>query len=128
MLYRKSTISFFQSQGITVVAYKPLQRGGALSNPKIQAIAAAHGKSPSQVCIRWGVQKGLVVLAKTANASRMTENIQVFDFTLTDDEMAALDSLTTEDKLVEWRSHLAERCADTKDVTATVNGITYVPF
>jgi 2,5-diketo-D-gluconate reductase A len=61
----------------------------------VTAAAAAHGKSPGQVVIRWHLQHGCIVIPKSAKANRIAENFDVFDFALTDDEMAAIDALET---------------------------------
>ena len=61
-------------------------------------IAAAHGVTPGQVVLRWHLQHGIVVIPKSATPARITENLDVFGFTLTDDEMTRLDSLY----LVPW--------------------------
>lgn len=58
-------------------------------------IAEAHGKSPAQVLLRWGLQHGRSVIPKSTKRHRIAENIDVFDFELTADEMKALDGLET---------------------------------
>ena len=57
--YRKSCVDYFQSRGIVVQAFKPLQRGAALEHPVVLDVAAAAGKTAAQVLVRWGIQKGL---------------------------------------------------------------------
>ena len=59
----------------------------------IKGIAAAHSKTGAQICLKWGVQRGTTIVPKTANPARLAENIDLFDFTLTGDEMAAIDKL-----------------------------------
>jgi D-xylose reductase len=56
-------------------------------------IAEAHGKTPAQVVLRWGVQRDTVVITKSTKTERLQENINIFDFTLSDDEMAAISAL-----------------------------------
>lgn len=110
MLYRKEWIDFFQGKGVVMQAYKPLQRGGApLSSDVVGGIAARLGKTAAQVCIRWAVQKGLVVLVKSVSDSRMAENLAVFDFELTAEDAAALDGLTTEDAIKTAAGHYEKR-------------------
>ena len=58
-------------------------------------IGAAHGKSVAQVVLRWLIQRNVVVIPKSVRADRMAENIDVFDFTLTDEEMARIAALDT---------------------------------
>lgn len=83
------------AHGLALVGYCPLFRGGPLfAEPAVQAAAEAHGRSPAQIVLRWHVQSGCVAIPKTATPSRMRENIDVFDFALSDDEMAAITGLT----------------------------------
>ncbi|WP_102142946.1 aldo/keto reductase [Mycobacterium hubeiense] len=78
---------------IVTEAYGPLGVGKLLDNPTIANIAAAHDKSAAQVLIRWSIQLGNVVIPRSANPERIASNLDVFDFELTDDEMAALNAL-----------------------------------
>ena len=80
--------------GLALVGYCPLFRGGSLfEEPIITDAAEAHGRTPAQVVLRWHVQGGCVAIPKTATPSRMRENIDIFDFQLTDDEMSAISAL-----------------------------------
>jgi len=80
-------------RGIVTEAYSPLGVGKLLDNPTLVSIAGAHDKFPAQVAIRWSVQLGNVVIPRSANPERIKENIDVFDFELTDDEMAQIGGL-----------------------------------
>jgi diketogulonate reductase-like aldo/keto reductase len=64
-----------------------------MDHPVIRRIAAAHGKTPAQVLVRWSVEHEVVVIPKSTHAARIRENAQVFDFALSADEVAALDAL-----------------------------------
>jgi diketogulonate reductase-like aldo/keto reductase len=79
--------------GIVTEAYSPLGVGKLLENPTVASIAQAHGKTPAQALIRWSIQLGNVVIPRSANPERIKSNIDVFDFELSDDEMAALNAL-----------------------------------
>ena len=79
--------------GITF--YRDGSHGSTLDDPVIGDIARAHGKSPAQVMLRWGLQHGRSVIPKSTKPSRIAENINVFDFELSAEEMAAIDSLDT---------------------------------
>lgn len=79
--------------GLSVTAYCPLARGGVPSDPVLQRIGAAHGKTASQVALRWLVQQGLVAIPRTAHAARLPENLAVFDFALTEGEMGDIATL-----------------------------------
>lgn len=92
--YTPSLAESCESLGLAVEAYSPLTRGKKLDDPVPVAIARAHRKSAAQVFIRWSLQHGFVVIPKSAHKDRIESNAQVFDFALTDDEMAQLDSVT----------------------------------
>jgi diketogulonate reductase-like aldo/keto reductase len=79
--------------GITF--YRDSGHSSALEDPVIGRIAEAHGKSPAQVMLRWGIQHGRSVVPKSTKPERIAENIAVFDFELAADEMAAIDGLDT---------------------------------
>jgi 2,5-diketo-D-gluconate reductase A len=78
---------------IAVEAWSPLGQGALLDAPAIGRLAAARGKSPAQVILRWHLQHGYVVIPKTTHRERMQENFDVFDFELSSDEMRAIDAL-----------------------------------
>ena len=85
-----------RAHGIVTTAYTPLGRGGAfLADPAITAAAAAHGKTPAQVVLRWHVQQGNAAAPKSASPERQRENLDIFDFALTAAEMAAITALDT---------------------------------
>ncbi|HEY9292462.1 MAG TPA: aldo/keto reductase [Microlunatus sp.] len=79
--------------GITF--YRDGQHSSTLADPIIAGIAAAHGKSPAQVMLRWHLQQGRSAIPKSTNPQRIAENFDVFDFELTDQELAAIDALDT---------------------------------
>ena len=79
--------------GITF--YRDGSHGSTLDNPVIAHTASAHAKTPAQVMLRWGLQHGRSVIPKSTRPSRITENINVFDFELSTDEMAAIEGLDT---------------------------------
>ena len=79
--------------GIVTEAYGPLGVGRLLDNPSVVSVAQAHGKTPAQALIRWSIQLGNVVIPRSANPERIKSNLEVFDFELSDDEMATLNGL-----------------------------------
>ncbi|NVC25514.1 aldo/keto reductase [Kocuria salina] len=92
------------AQGILTQAWSPIggitfyqegQHTSTLEDPTILGIAAAHAKSPAQVMLRWHLQEGRSVIPKSTKAHRIAENFEVFDFQLSDEEMAAIDALDT---------------------------------
>lgn len=91
--FDQSTIDFCEKEGILLEAYSPIGRGEVLTAAEIVNIAAAHGKTPAQVCIRWSLQRGFLPLPKSITPERIVENTQVFDFNLTDEEMNTLNTM-----------------------------------
>lgn len=81
-------------RGIQLEAWSPLQQAGALlSDPELSRIAAHHRKTVAQVVLRWDLQSGVVTIPKSIRRERMAENADIFDFLLSDDEMAAIAAL-----------------------------------
>jgi diketogulonate reductase-like aldo/keto reductase len=83
--------------GMAVISYCPLARGTELfPDPAVTGAARRHGKTPAQIVLSWQVQQeGVVAIPRSSDAGRIAQNLQVFDFALEDDEMAALDALRT---------------------------------
>jgi diketogulonate reductase-like aldo/keto reductase len=80
--------------GIATEAWSPLAKGGELlSEEAVTALAARHGRTPAQVVLRWHLQLGNVVIPKSVTPSRIRENLAVFDFELTDEDVASLSAL-----------------------------------
>jgi diketogulonate reductase-like aldo/keto reductase len=80
--------------GLTVTAYCPIALGKVVGDPVIEAIGGAHGKSAVQVALRWLIQQpGVAAIPRTSNPARLAENLAVFDFQLTDDEMDRISRL-----------------------------------
>jgi diketogulonate reductase-like aldo/keto reductase len=79
--------------GIVTEAWSPLAQGAVLDDPVIVEIAEAHDKTPAQVVLRWHLQLGNVVIPKSVTPERIEENFDVFDFHLSDSEMAAFEPL-----------------------------------
>lgn len=85
---------FHATHNIVTEAWSPLGKGtDLLDNPTIAAAAKAHGKTPGQVVLRWEVQQDVVPIPKSSNRERLEQNLAVFDFELTPDELAALSAL-----------------------------------
>ncbi|MDM4761739.1 aldo/keto reductase [Galbitalea sp. SE-J8] len=92
-LQNRDVIAANARHGIATEAWSPLAQGAVLADPVITAIAARHGKTPAQVVLRWHLQQGRIVIPKSVTPSRIAENLDVFDVTLGDDELAAIDAL-----------------------------------
>src|SRR5438128_5237302 len=91
--YRRALLDGAQQRNIVVEAYSPLGTGRHLSNQTVRRIAGSIGRTPAQVLLRWSLQHDLVVIPKSSHRERIEENAQIFDFTLSDEDMAALDAL-----------------------------------
>lgn len=92
-----------RSHGMAVTAYCPLARGRVARDEVIEAIAKAHGKTAAQVGLRWLVQEGGIVIPRTSRLERLSENLAIFDFALSDAEMEAIRALASpRGRLVDW--------------------------
>ena len=89
---------FLKTEGIVHETWAPFAEGqkGIFTNPVLAKIAQAHGKSVAAVILRWLNQRGVVVIPKSVRRERMVENLNIFDFTLSPEEMAAIATLNEE--------------------------------
>lgn len=94
---RRDYQKLMQERGVQIESWGPLAEGknDIFTNPTLTSIGEAHGKSVSQVVLRWLVQRGVVVIPKSVRPERMVENITVFDFQLGDEEMNKINALDT---------------------------------
>jgi len=92
-LDQSALIAACRKQGMAVVAYSPLSRGRVRDNDVLARIGASHHKSATQVCLRFLVQQHMVVIPRTSKVERLSENAAIFDFTLSDAEMASIAAL-----------------------------------
>ena len=92
-LFQKELLEYCQRHRIQLEAYSPLTKGRRLNDTTLQRIAGAHEATPAQVMIRWGLQRSVVEIPKSANPGRIRENAGVFRFELNPAEMDALDHL-----------------------------------
>jgi diketogulonate reductase-like aldo/keto reductase len=93
--YRRGLLDAAEARNVALEAYSPLGTGRYLSDKTVTRVAQNSGRTPAQVLLRWCVQHGLPVLAKSTHRERLAENAQIFDFTLSEAEMADLDALDT---------------------------------
>lgn len=89
---------FNRSHGIATEAWSPLDRGRFATNPVLADIAKKHGKTVTQVIIRWHLELGNLVIPKTSNPDRLRENIDVFDFALDLEDLASIATLNTDER------------------------------
>jgi diketogulonate reductase-like aldo/keto reductase len=91
--YRRGLVEACRRHGIVPEAYSPLGTGRHLRAKRVTEIASRAGRTPAQVLLRWCLQRGVPVIPKSTHRERIAENAQVFDFTLSEEDMAALDAL-----------------------------------
>jgi diketogulonate reductase-like aldo/keto reductase len=91
--YRRGLLDACRRHGTVLEAYSPLGTGRHLGHRTVTGIAQRAGRTPAQVLLRWCVQHGVPVIPKSTHRERIAENAQIFDFTLSDEDMAALDGL-----------------------------------
>merc|ERR1712093_316049 len=84
-------VKYCQDKGIVLEAYCPIVRAEKNDHPVVQKLAKKHNKDPAQILIRWSLQKSFVPLPKSDTPSRIKSNIEVYDFSLDDEDMKALD-------------------------------------
>ncbi|WP_022724284.1 aldo/keto reductase [Rhodopseudomonas sp. B29] len=83
------------AHGVAMVAYSPIAKGQAKKDEVLTKIGAAHGKTAAQVCLRWLVQQNVAAIPRTSRIERLSQNIDVFDFTLNDAEMSRISALAS---------------------------------
>jgi diketogulonate reductase-like aldo/keto reductase len=99
-LQQHAAREFHAEQGIATEAWSPLGSGkGLLEVPAIVAIAQKHGRTPAQIVLRWHLQIGNIVIPKSVTPSRIRENIEVFDFSLDTEDLAAISALNEDRRL-----------------------------
>lgn len=112
-------LEWMRKYGVAPEAWAPFGegRGGMFENPALEGIANAHGKTTAQVILRWHLQRGVVAIPKSVHRERMAENLDVFDFVLTDVEMKSIAALETgesaffsfnDPNMVEWFAKMVE--------------------
>ncbi|HXW41254.1 MAG TPA: aldo/keto reductase [Xanthobacteraceae bacterium] len=102
-LDQSKVIAACRAHGMAVIAYSPIARGGARNDKVLGRIGGAHGKTAAQICLRYLVQQNIVVIPRTSKLERLTENAALFDFALTDAEMAEIAALARPGgRVVDW--------------------------
>ena len=91
--YRRKLLEACEEHEVVLEAYSPLGTGRHLSDERVQRVAERSGRTPAQVLLRWCVQRDLPVIPKSTHRDRIEENAQMFDFELSDEDMAELDAL-----------------------------------
>ena len=91
--------AYCEERGIVLQAYAPLSRGDYLKSTLMLEIGKTHEKTPAQVGLRWLVQQGISVIPKSVHKERLEENSQIFDFALSDEEMAAITAMDAQQRV-----------------------------
>ncbi len=90
---QRDVLRWCRARGIAVTAYSPLARGSVLQDSILTRIAKVHGKTPAQVTLRWLVQKGMIVIPKASSRPHLEENMDLFGWALSPEEMAQVDAV-----------------------------------
>ncbi len=97
-LTQADLLAYCKQHNIQMEAWAPLMRGRLMNDPTVNRIAKAHGKTPAQVLLRWDLDHGVVTIPKSVREERIKENSDIFDFSLTAEEIAALDALNADER------------------------------
>ncbi|MBY3624825.1 aldo/keto reductase [Acinetobacter sp. CUI P1] len=92
LLTQRELLKYANEQGIQLEAWSPLMQGN-LDLPLLQELAEKYGKTPAQIVLRWDLQQGVITIPKSVNADRIKENAGFFDFTLSDEDVKAIEGL-----------------------------------
>ncbi|MFW9803641.1 MAG: aldo/keto reductase [Candidatus Thorarchaeota archaeon] len=92
-LYQKHLLDFCNSKNIRLEAYSPLTKGRRLNDKKLTDVAREYDRTPAQILIRWSLQHNLIVIPKSSNLDRIKENADVFDFSISNEDMERLNAL-----------------------------------
>ncbi len=98
-LLQREVLDFCRERGIGIVAWSPLARANKLHSETLTKIAEHRGKSPAQIILRWDIQQGIVAIPKSSHKERLHENLDIFDFTLSNEEMKAIDGLDSGNRI-----------------------------
>jgi 2,5-diketo-D-gluconate reductase A len=90
--------AYGKKHGIATEAWSPIAQGAVLDDQVVKGVADATGKSPAQVVLRWHIQRGDIVFPKSVTPKRIKENLEIFDFELSPDDMDALTELDRGEK------------------------------
>jgi len=92
--YDPALVEYLHSKNILIEAYRPLTRGAALDDSSVATLAKKYEKTSAQIFIRWGIEHGAITIPKSTHEERLKENMEVFDFVISPEDMATLDALS----------------------------------
>lgn len=98
-LLQKPLLDYDRENGIQHEAWSPLTRGRKFDHPVVQELAVKYGKSPAQIFIRWDLELSVVTIPKSANEERIKENSEVFNFSISEDDMRKLNGLDADERI-----------------------------
>jgi len=100
-LNQQKLLEYCQRNGVQMEAYAPIRRADKelLNDPVLKEIAAKHNKTPAQVAFRWQIQRGVVVIPKSSKKTRMLENIDIFDFNISDADMKKILGMKQKERI-----------------------------
>ncbi len=101
-LNQQDLLQYCRDNGVPLVAYSPMGKGRLGGDELLSEIGRNHGKSPWQVSLRWLVRKGITVIPKASSTQHLRDNMDIFDWSLGEDEMARLDATGSNMRLIDW--------------------------
>lgn len=119
--WRPELDAYCAEHGVVVEAYSPLGRGSDIDSAPARAAAEAHGVTCAQAVLRWHIQKGHVIIPKSTHTARMRENLDLFGFELTTDEMRAFDALDCPEGQISGDPNTFDRPQTLEDMKARGN-------
>ncbi|MBD0377591.1 MAG: aldo/keto reductase [Flavisolibacter sp.] len=100
-LYLKDVLDYCREKGIQLQSYTPLLRGQKFSDQRLLQLANKYGKTPAQILLRWNLEHEVSTIPKSSNSKRLKENFDVFDFSLTPEDVQYMDSFHENFRIVE---------------------------
>jgi diketogulonate reductase-like aldo/keto reductase len=100
-LFLEDLLIHCKKKNIQLQAYTPLVRGQRMDDPRLQALAKKHEKTPAQMILRWAIQHGVSTIPKSANQARLKENFGVFDFEISADDLRMMDGFNENLRVVD---------------------------
>lgn len=97
-LYQKALVDYCKERDIKVEAWAPLGRARYFDSPVLQSLAEKHNKTPAQIIIRWELQHGIITIPKSTKRKRQKENMEVFDFELSPEDMNEVDEMNRNER------------------------------
>lgn len=92
-LYQKELLDFCRKNGLVLTAYSPLGKGNLVRDTTIKELTVKYKRTPAQICLRWGLQKRVVVIPKSGSEEHLQENLEIFDWEISENDMKRIDSL-----------------------------------